>query len=80
LALGDYVVVGVFKSEDNARRVANGYKENGFPEASFGYCTAKSAWFVAMSTSNKIEEAKSSRDKYREQKIFKDAWLLTVHE
>jgi hypothetical protein len=80
LALGDYVVVGVFKTEENARTIADGYKKEAFSEASFGYCTAKSIWYVCMGSSKNIDEAKANRDKYRQQKNFKDAWLLTVHE
>jgi hypothetical protein len=80
LALGDYVVVGVFKSEENARKVVDEYKKESFSEASAGYCTAKSTWYVCIGASSKIEEARASRDKYRQQRQFKDAWLLTVHE
>jgi hypothetical protein len=80
LALGDYVVVGVFKFEENARTLSKEYKKEAFPEASFGYSTAKSLWFVCMGTSKNIEEARASRDKYRQHKFFKDAWLLTVHK
>jgi hypothetical protein len=80
LALGDYVVVGVFKSEDNARTVADVYKKEFFPEASYGYCSAKSMWFVCMGANKDIEAARASRDKYRQQKATRDAWLLTVHE
>jgi hypothetical protein len=80
LALGDYVVVGVFKSEENANRVAREYKKLDFSETSLGYCTTKALWFVCMGPSKNIEEAKANRDKYRQQKNLKDAWLLTVHE
>jgi hypothetical protein len=80
LALGDYVVMGVFKSEENAKTVANEYKKQDFPEASYGYCSVKSMWFVCMGTNKDIEAARASRDKYRENRFFKDAWLLTVHE
>lgn len=81
LALGDYVVVGVFKSEENAQKVAEVYKNETMTKALFGYCSTKSLWFVTVGTSSNIEEARASRDKYRLQhKAFKDAWLLTVHE
>jgi hypothetical protein len=80
LALGDYVVVSVFKSEENAKAVADGYKKEAFPEASYGYCSAKSVWYVCMGNNKDIEAARTSRNKYRQQKAAKDAWLLTVHE
>lgn len=46
----------------------------------YGYLTKKAVWYLHVGTSKDIEEAKANRDEYRKLKMFKDAWLLTVHE
>jgi type IX secretion system PorP/SprF family membrane protein len=78
--LGDYVIVGVFRSEANAKRVSDGYRNLGFSEVDYGFQSGKNLWFVHIAGSDDIEEARSARNKYRKMKMFKDAWLLTVHQ
>ena len=78
--LGDYVIVGVFKSEANAKRVSDGYRNLGFSEVDYGFQSGKNLWFVHIAGSDDIEEARTMRNKYRKMKMFKDAWLLTVHQ
>ncbi|MFZ9982386.1 MAG: PorP/SprF family type IX secretion system membrane protein [Cyclobacteriaceae bacterium] len=77
--LGDYVIIGVFKSEANAKRLSDGIKGLGFPDVDYGYLTNKSIWYVHFEGTDNLEEAKATREKYRKIKLFRDAWLLTVH-
>jgi hypothetical protein len=48
--------------------------------ADYGHLTVKNLWYVYIVKTSDINEARAARDKYRQMKIFKDAWLLTTHE
>jgi type IX secretion system PorP/SprF family membrane protein len=78
--LGDYVIVGVFRGEANAKHMSDELRKLGFSEVDFGFLTEKAVWYVHIAGSNDIEEARAKRNKYRKMKMFKDAWLLTVHQ
>ena len=78
--LGDYVIVGVFRAEANAKHMTDELKKLGFSEVDYGYLTNKAVWYIHIAGSNDIEEARTKRNKYRKMKMFKDAWLLTVHQ
>jgi type IX secretion system PorP/SprF family membrane protein len=80
LDLGDFVIVGVFRGEANAKHMSDELKKLGFSEVDYGYLTNKAVWYIHIAGSNDIEEARTKRDKYRKMKMFKDAWLLTVHQ
>jgi type IX secretion system PorP/SprF family membrane protein len=76
---GDYVIVGVFRSRPNAESFNKGLQNMTFA-TDFGFLTEKNLWYVYIAETNDINEAKAARDKYRKMKIFRDAWLLTVHK
>jgi len=76
----DYVIVGAFRAEENAKRFDEQLVRSGFPEAQYGFLTARNIWYVYIASSNEINEARAKRDQYRQTTMFKDAWLLTVHE
>lgn len=78
LDVADYVVTGVFKLESNARHFTDGLKKLGF-KAKYGHLTEKAVWYVYLHQGTDINEARTERDRYRKMKIFRDAWLLTVH-
>jgi type IX secretion system PorP/SprF family membrane protein len=80
LDLSNYVIVGAFRAEENARNFDNQLVNIGFPEAHYGFVTVRNIWYVYIASADDIEEARAKRDKYRQSKMFKDAWLLTVHE
>jgi type IX secretion system PorP/SprF family membrane protein len=82
LEIGHYVIVGVFKSEANAKRVSDGYRNLGFNEVDYGFQSGKGFWFVHIAGSEDMDvpDANKLRNKYRKMKMFKDAWLLTVHQ
>jgi type IX secretion system PorP/SprF family membrane protein len=78
LDVADYVVAGVFKEESNAKHFADGLKKLGF-KVKYGHLTEKAVWYVYLFQGSDINEARNQRDRYRKMKIFRDAWLLTVH-
>lgn len=78
--LADYVIVGAFRAEENAKRFDEQLVKLGFPEAHYGFLTARNIWYVYIASSDDIDEARALRDKYRQMAMFKEAWLLTVHE
>jgi type IX secretion system PorP/SprF family membrane protein len=78
--LADYVIVGAFRAEENAKRFDEQLVRLGYPEAHYGFVTARNIWYVYIASSNNIEDARAIRDKYRQTTMFKEAWLLTVHE
>lgn len=75
---GDFVVVGTFRSKENAQHFSEGLVKLGFT-ADYGHLTEKEMWYVYVAQTNDINTARTERDKYRKMKIFRDAWLLTVH-
>ena len=80
LNLGDYVIGGAFASEENAKHMTDELKKDGFSTTGYGYLSSKKAWYIYLSVCDDIEIAKAERDKYQKLKMFKDAWLLTVHQ
>ena len=80
LSVGDYVIVGVFKTEVNARRWADGLKAMGFKDIDYGFLTERTVWYVHFAGIDDLEEARAVRNQYRKLKVFRDAWLLTVQE
>ncbi len=78
LAAADYVVAGVFAQDQSARQFADGLKKLGF-KAEYGHSTEKGVWYVYLHQASDINAARAERDKFRKMKMFRDAWLLTVH-
>ncbi len=76
---GDYVIVGVFKARPNAEHFSTGLNKMTFT-SDFGYLTEKNLWYCYNAQATDINEAKAERDKFRKLRIFRDAWLLTVHK
>jgi hypothetical protein len=80
LKTGTYIIVGVFKTEENAKRVSTSYKEMEVKGTNFGYVSVKNLWYTYLSKHADMESAKESLASYRENKLYKGSWLLTVHE
>jgi type IX secretion system PorP/SprF family membrane protein len=78
LDVADYVVTGVFAQQSNAKHFSDGLRKLGF-KADYGHLTEKAVWYVYLFQGSDINEARTQRDRYRKMKIFRDAWLLTVH-
>ncbi len=79
LDFGTYVIAGVFRSRDNAENFSKGLSKMSF-RANFGFLTTKNLWYVYIFKTDEIESAKAARDKFRKMKIFRDSWLMTVHD
>ena len=80
ISAGDYVVVGVFSAEGNAKKFDEGILKLGLNKTDYGFLTVKGLWYVYLESTNDIDKARQDRDKFRKMKMFKDAWLLTVLE
>ena len=78
--IGDYVIVGVFRSEAHSKQFNEGIRKMGFTDCDYGFLTNKGLWYVHIVETNDINEARGQRDKYRKLRLFRDAWLLTVHK
>jgi type IX secretion system PorP/SprF family membrane protein len=78
LEVGDYIIAGVFRSKENAQHFSEGLVKLGF-NGDYGHLTEKNLWYVYISHTDNINEARTQRDNFRKMAIFRDAWLLTVH-
>ena len=78
LKAGNYIIVGAFRSEANAKRFSLDLHQMDVEEASYGFITVRGLWYVYLVSSENLEVVKTERDKYRHDHMFKDAWILTV--
>lgn len=77
--LGNYIIAGVFRSEANSKHYSDGLLKMGFKDVDYGYLTEKNLWYVHVEGSDDINKLRTERDELRKLRVFKDAWLLTVH-
>jgi len=79
LPAGHYVVVGAFRSVENAKSYARSLKRAGYP-ADIAYHPEKKYYIVHMTNAPTLEEAKQLRDKYRQMSrySFRDTWILSI--
>jgi type IX secretion system PorP/SprF family membrane protein len=77
---GHYVVVGVFRSNQNALNHMNNLKKEGYSNATVSYSETKQYYYVHMGNLPSLEDAASIRDQYRkETKVnLRDSWVLHV--
>lgn len=80
LKSGDYVIVGMCLRESDAKRMMEELKRLEHPVPSYGYLSNTQLWYLFFGGKDDIETAHQERDKYRKMKMFKNAWLLTVHQ
>jgi type IX secretion system PorP/SprF family membrane protein len=78
LPKGNYVIVGAFRSEANAKRFSIDLHQMDIEEASYGFITSRGLWYVYLATSGDLAVTKVEWEKYRHEHMFKDAWILTV--
>lgn len=76
---GHYVVVGAFRSVENAKRYARHLKRSDYP-ADVAYHPGRQYYIVHMNHAATIEEARQLRDKYRQMSrySFRDTWILSI--
>ena len=81
LKIGNYVVVGAFKSRLNAARYGDMLRDRGH-ENSFGFVSEKNIYYVFVFSSGNLEETREIRNQYRNLTDFQfsDSWVLTVEE
>jgi type IX secretion system PorP/SprF family membrane protein len=79
LDAGHYVVVGAFRSVQNAKSFTSALKKAGYP-ANTAFNPEKGYYIVHMGVTSTIEEAQRLRDIYRQKSrySFKDTWILTI--
>jgi cell division septation protein DedD len=80
LSIGYYVVVGAFKSKNNAAAYSAKLKEKGYSNQ-YGFLTQKDFYYVYVYNNvGDAEKAKSICDKFKTNNDFnfKNAWLLSV--
>lgn len=76
---GHYVVVGAFRSNQNALAFMNNLKKEGY-QATVSYSPTKEYYYVHMGNLESLDDAKKLRDDYRKENKFtlKDTWILTI--
>lgn len=72
-----YVVVGVFKTMENASAYATELLEEGH-YAKIYSSPDNHYYYVNIFSSGNIQEARRMRDEYRKRQIFPNAWILTA--
>lgn len=77
---GHYVMVGVFKSLENAQNYSDEIFSQGHHGASFGYLSAKGYYYVWISTENSASEARRVRDQFRRTRSFSKSWYMAVKD
>lgn len=79
LAAGNYVVVGAFRSLQNAKNYNTTLKKAGYP-SDVAYHPQKGYYIVHMKNAATLDEAKKLRDDYRAKSrySFRDTWVLTI--
>ena len=77
LDLGNYVIVGAFSSGANAKKYAEGLDKLGFG-GDYGHLSVKNLWYVFIFRNDDLEVTRQARDEFRNFKLLRSAWLLTV--
>jgi type IX secretion system PorP/SprF family membrane protein len=78
LPAGTYIIVGAFRSEANAKKYSKELKDMEYADSHYGFISARNLWYVYLSMSEDVDEARRFRDEFRQEHYFKDAWILTV--
>lgn len=76
---GHYVVVGAFRSNQNALAYMNNLKKEGY-QATVSYSPIKEYYYVHLGNVATLDEAKKLRDSYRKENklTLKDTWILSI--
>ena len=77
LPAGSFVVVGSFRTHENAQRYSEYLLARGYI-ASVGYSSDRNYFYVDLFASNDLSKARAERDRLRQNPLFKNAWVLTV--
>ena len=76
---GHYVVVGAFRSVENAKSYSRTLKRSGY-RADVAYYPEKNYYIVHTTNASTLEEAQELRNKYKQMSrySFRDTWILSV--
>ena len=77
LPAAEYVVVGVFKSLDNAEHFSNGLRSLDY-KTQHGHLTPTDLWYVYIMKTNNAQRAQAEQKRLSKLFLLRDAWLLTV--
>lgn len=77
---GNYVIAGAFRSLANAKKFASDLQLMDIPDADYGFISSRNLWYVYLGVSDDLNLVRAERDHYRQEKTFKDAWILTVQQ
>jgi hypothetical protein len=82
LKLGHYVVVAQATSEEDSKKLIREFKKLSHPEPDYGYLTNSGLWYICFKAkqTDDIPDVQKLCNLYREHKLFKAAYCLTVHE
>ncbi len=78
LESGTYIIVGAFRSEANAKKFRSELVNMEYADADYGFISARNLWYVFLGYDKDVNAARTLRDKFRQEDVFKDAWILTV--
>jgi hypothetical protein len=81
LTVSHYIIVGAFRSKENAKRYSDQLKKEGH-DNQFGFVTEKSVYYVYLKKIDDRDEAIRIRTEYRAKTDFEfpNAWILTVEK
>lgn len=79
LPVAHYVIVGAFRSKQNAQKYSRLLKEAGY-DNQFGFVTEKNYYYVHVLQSPDLDETRKTRDQFRkiENFQFAESWVLSV--
>jgi hypothetical protein len=79
LALSHYVIVGTFRSKENAQRYSNELFDAGYANH-FGYVSEKHVYYVHVFKSTNLDETREIRNRFRKLNSFQfaESWVLTM--
>jgi hypothetical protein len=72
-----HVITGAFISKANAEHFTSELRKLGF-NANFGQLSQLKIWYVFIAKETDLVKARAERDEFRKNKIFRNAWVLTV--
>src|SRR5688500_9968370 len=75
-----YVIIGAFTYESNARRFTNTVRSMFFKDVSYSFNGGRKLYYVHVLKTDRKEEARNWSFYLRNEKGFKDAWVLTQAE
>jgi type IX secretion system PorP/SprF family membrane protein len=80
LPSGNYVIVGVYKSFQNAEDASDRFFQRGFHDTKVGYITATGYYYVVVFESSDMTKVISVKNKMKNVHGFSKVWVLTVNE